>query len=131
MGLVDYPPNAIVLLSPLGLLPLARCASDLDTAEHRRMAILAPYCAARFFRPHDPFRVVALPILMFLCWGGVRTLTQFTLIALTCSSVAAMVSPIAGAHDERPLPRAGADEAAGRRAGISVEPCSHAAGPWC
>jgi hypothetical protein len=52
------------------------------------MAILAPYVAARFFRPHDPSRVIALPILMFLCWGGVRTLTQFTLLALVCSMAA-------------------------------------------
>jgi hypothetical protein len=63
------------------------------------MAILAPYFAARFFRPHDSFRVIALPILMFLCWGGVRTLTQFTLVALVCSMaalVAANRRPIAG-----------------------------------
>jgi hypothetical protein len=56
------------------------------------MAILAPYYAARFFRPHDPIRVVALPVLMFLCWGGVRTLTQFTLAALTCSMLAMALS---------------------------------------
>jgi hypothetical protein len=55
------------------------------------MAIAAPYLAARFLRPHDPFRVIALPILMFLCWGGVRTLTQFTLVALACA-MAAMVT---------------------------------------
>jgi hypothetical protein len=52
------------------------------------IVMLAPYLAARFFRPHDPFRVILLPILMFLCWGGVRTLTQFTLLALVLSMVA-------------------------------------------
>jgi hypothetical protein len=88
-GAVDYPPNGIVLLSPLGLLPLG-AAHPLWMLLNIAMAILAPYYTARFFRPHDPFRVIALPILMFLSWGGVRTLAQFSLIALV-SSMAAMV----------------------------------------
>lgn len=97
-GEVDYPPNAVVLLSPLGLLSPA-AAHPIWLLMNLAMAILAPYYAARFFRPHDSFRVIALPILMFLCWGGVRTLTQFSLAALTCSMVAMAVSirrPIAG-----------------------------------
>jgi len=97
-GSVDYPPNAVVLLSPLGLLSLS-AAHPIWMLMNSVMAILAPYQAVRFFRPHDPFRVIALPILMFLCWGGVRTLTQFTLVGLTCSMAAMLVSvrrPIAG-----------------------------------
>ncbi len=90
-GSVDYPPNAVVLLSPLGLVTLA-VAHPIWLLVNVAMAMLAPYYAARFFRPHDPFRVIALPILMFLCWGGVRTLTQFTLIALTCSMAAMAIS---------------------------------------
>ena len=97
-GSVDYPPNAIVLLSPLGLMSLDM-AHPIWLLLNLGMAVLAPYFAARFMRPHDPFRVVVLPVLFFLCWGGVRTLTQFTLIALTCS-MAAMVTavrrPLAG-----------------------------------
>jgi hypothetical protein len=84
---VDYPPNAIVLLSPLGLAPL-ELAHPLWMMLNIGMAALAAYFAARFYRPHDPFRVVLLPILMFLCWGGVRTLTQFSLAALVCSMAA-------------------------------------------
>jgi hypothetical protein len=96
-GAADYPPNAIVLLSPIGLLP-AGAAHPLWMLFNIAMAILAPYSAARFLRPHDPFRVIALPILLFLCWGGVRTLTQFTLIALMCSMIAMVAAgrPIAG-----------------------------------
>jgi hypothetical protein len=97
-GTVDYPPNAVVLMSPLGLLPLG-AAHPIWLLMNLAMTVLAPYCAARFFRPHDPFRVIALPILMFLCWGGARTLTQFTLVALTCSMAAMAVSvrrPMAG-----------------------------------
>ena len=88
---VDYPPNAVVLLSPLTL-PPAGMAHPLWLLLSTAMAIVAPYCAARFFRPHDPFRVIALPILMFLSWGGVRTLTQFTLVALALSMAALVVS---------------------------------------
>jgi hypothetical protein len=97
-GQVDYPPNAMVLLSPLGLLPLS-AAHPIWMLLNVPMALLAPYCAARFFRPHDPFRVIALPILMFLCWGGMRTLTQFTLAAMTCSMLAMLAAtrrPIVG-----------------------------------
>jgi hypothetical protein len=97
-GTVDYPPNAVVLLSPLGLLPLGT-AHPIWLLMNLALSVLAPYYAARFFRPHDPFRVIALPILMFLCWGGARTLTQFTLVALTCSMAAMAVSvrrPMAG-----------------------------------
>jgi hypothetical protein len=61
------------------------------------LACLSAYLAARFFKPHDPFRVIALPILMFLCWGGVRTLTQFSLLALTLSMAALVLA------DRRPI----------------------------
>lgn len=88
---VDYPPNAIVLLSPLGLLPTGGVA-PVWLVLNIGLVCLAPYLAARFFRPHDPFRVIALPVLMFLCWGGVRTLTQFTTFALALSMAALAVA---------------------------------------
>ena len=96
-GLPDYPPNAIVLFSPIALLPLD-AAHPLWLCFNMVWAILAPYAAARFLRPHDPFRVIVLPILLFLCWGGVRTLAQFTLVALTCSLTAMIAAgrPAAG-----------------------------------
>jgi hypothetical protein len=96
-GAVDYPPNAMVVLSPLGLLSLG-VAYPAWMLLNLAMAGVAPYAAARFFRPHDPVRVIGLPILMFLCWGGIRTLTQFTLLALTCSMAAlvfANIRPVA------------------------------------
>jgi hypothetical protein len=88
---VAYPPNGVVALSPLGLLSLG-VAHPTWMLLNIAMAIVAPYCAARFFRPHDPFRVIALPVLMFLCWGGVRTLTQFSLIALVLSMATMMLA---------------------------------------
>ena len=84
---VDYPPNAIVLLSPLGLLS-PEMAAAIWLMVNVAMVLLVAYLAARFFRPHDPFRIILLPILMFLCWGGVRTLTQFSLLALVFSMTA-------------------------------------------
>lgn len=88
---VDYPPNAVVLLSPLGLLPLG-LAHPVWMLLNIGLLTLAPYLAARFYRSHDPFRVILLPILMFLCWGGVRTLTQFTVVALALSMAALSVA---------------------------------------
>jgi len=86
-GIVDYPPNAIVLLSPLGLLSGNRAAPAwllLNVV----LICLAPYVAARVVRPEMPLRVIVLPIAMFLCWGGVRTLAQFTVVPLTLSMAA-------------------------------------------
>lgn len=88
---VDYPPNAIVVMSPFGVVPMSVFAPSWMLV-NVGLACLAPYLAARFFRPHDPFRVITLPILMFLCWGGVRTLTQFSLIALTLSMAALILA---------------------------------------
>ncbi len=87
----DYPPHAMVLLSPLGLLSPA-VAIPLWASVNLCLAVIAPYLAARFYRPHAPFRVIVLPILMFLCWGGVRTLLQFSLLALTLSMAALWLS---------------------------------------
>jgi hypothetical protein len=95
---VQYPPNGIVLLSPLGLLAMS-VALPVWLFLNLGMAFLAPYLAARFFRPHDPFRVILLPMLMFLCWGGMRTLTQFSLAALTLAMAALVFAdrkPLAG-----------------------------------
>ena len=93
---MNYPPNGLVLLSPLSLLPID-IAVPFWIVLNIGLACAAPYLAARFFRPHDSFRAIALPILMFLCWGGVRTLTQFSLLALTLSMVALVLA------DRRPI----------------------------
>ena len=93
---VDYPPNAIVVLSPLALLPIGM-AIQAWVILSVVFACLAPYLAARFFRPYDSFRALLLPILMFVAWGGARTLTQFSLCALTFSMAALFLA------DRRPF----------------------------
>lgn len=95
-SITDYPPNAIVLLSPLSLLSRS-VVVPLWAAINLMLLLLAPYLAARFYRRFAPFRIIALPILMFLCWGGNRTLLQFTLLALTLAMAALFLA------DRRPL----------------------------
>lgn len=86
---VDYPPHAIALLSPLGVLPFA-VAFPLWAIANLVFVFLAPYFAARFFQPHAPFRMILLPILMFASWWGAHTLVQFSLLALVLSMAALM-----------------------------------------
>jgi hypothetical protein len=83
----DYPPHAIVLLAPLGLIPFD-LAVPIWALLNLVLACLAPHLAARFIRPGIPFSAMLLPTLMFLTWGGVRTLLQFSLLALTCGMAA-------------------------------------------
>jgi hypothetical protein len=133
----DYPPHAIVLLSPIGLLNANRAVPAWATF-NLALAVLcvyltvrtasSPWCksivaprtamrpAGKARRPRIPgvfegeatppggmqrrsnadgvapraassrraITSVALPMLMFLCWGGFRTLLQFSLLTLTC-----------------------------------------------
>lgn len=79
--LTDYPPHAIVALTPLAVLPADWIVPVWATA-NLALALLAPYLAVRIARPDWPLRTFALPVLMFLCWGGMRTLLQFSLLAL-------------------------------------------------
>jgi hypothetical protein len=94
-ALVDYPPHAVVLLSPLGVLPFG-VAFPIWVIANLAFVFLAPYLAVRFFRPHAPFRTTLLPILMFASWWGAHTLVQFSLLALVFSMAALMWA------DERP-----------------------------
>jgi hypothetical protein len=86
---VDYPPQAVVLLSPLGVLPSA-VALPFWVMANLAFVFLAPYFAARFFQPHAPFRTILLPILMFASWWGAHTLVQFSLLALVLSMATLM-----------------------------------------
>ena len=78
----DYPPHAIVLLSPLGTLPL-EMAVRVWSLVNLALVVLAPYLALRHVRPGLSVSQCALPVMMFLCWSGSRTLLQFSLLALT------------------------------------------------
>jgi hypothetical protein len=81
----DYPPHAIVVLSPLGLFEAHRVGAAWATF-NLALAVLSVYLTVRAFHPRpDSTRAsAALPMLMFLCWGGFRTLLQFSLLTLAC-----------------------------------------------
>lgn len=86
----DYPPHAILALSPLAFVPenwLVPVWASVNIA----LALLVPYLAVRWVRPTVTVAEAALPVLMFLTWGGFRTLLQFTLFAVTFGLLA-MVS---------------------------------------
>ena len=64
----DYPPNAIVLLSPLALVPRAWLV-PLWTARRGR-ADAGPAVAASCGAARGERAALAVPILLFLCWAG-------------------------------------------------------------
>lgn len=77
----DYPPHAIVALSPLSLLP-GSIAVPAWAALNLVLAVLAPVLAARFVRPRAELTEIMCLLLLFLCWSGTRSLLQFTLLTL-------------------------------------------------
>jgi hypothetical protein len=130
----DYPPHAVVLLSPLGLLAANRAVpawasfnlalAVLCVYLTVRTAACSPWCKS-IVAPRTPaddnapgpgkasaevqkssaneggpaggtIGTIALPMLMFLCWGGFRTLLQFSLLTLTCGLASIVLA------DERP-----------------------------
>jgi hypothetical protein len=77
----DYPPHALILLSPLGLLPHT-WAVAIWSILNIGLALGAVILAIRIVRPLSTWSDMALPMLLFLCWGGFRTLLQFSLVTL-------------------------------------------------
>jgi hypothetical protein len=80
-GWPDYPPHAMIILSPLSLLPTDAIV-PLWAGFNLLLALMVPYLAIRVVRPSVTVREALLPMLMLLCWGGFRTLLQFSLLAL-------------------------------------------------
>lgn len=87
----SYPPHGIVALSPLGVLP-ARLVAPAWAVLNVGFAVLAPWLAIRAIRPTATLSECALPVAMFLCWGGVRTLLQFSMMTLTLSMMAMVLA---------------------------------------
>lgn len=92
----DYPPHAIALLSPLGMLSLVWAVPTWSVI-NLALVFVAAYLALRHVRPRLSPSEAALPVLMFLCWSGSRTLLQFSLLALTFGLASAVLA------DRRPL----------------------------
>jgi hypothetical protein len=86
---VDYPPHALVILSPLGLIPRDLIV-PIWIVVGVALALLLPSLAIRCARPHA--RVVLLPMLLFWCWTSTRTLLQFTALSLALAFVSALTA---------------------------------------
>lgn len=95
----NYPPHAIVALSPLALLPESWVAI-VWAALNLLLAPLVCYLAFRLLKPDDARRAALLPCAMFLAWAGLRTGLangQFTLLVLGCGLLAFLF------EEKRPL----------------------------
>jgi hypothetical protein len=88
----DYPPHAIVLLSPLALVP-QRWLVPLWTLGAVALTPILPRLVVRCASPGDrgPLALTA-PALLYLCWAAPRTLLQFTLLSMTLACVALLIA---------------------------------------
>ena len=84
---VDYPPQGIVALAPMAMLPFGWSAIGWALLSIG-LALAAPDIAARCVREDANREEITMLTLMFLCWSGTRTLLQFTLLALVLSLLA-------------------------------------------
>jgi len=86
---IDYPPHALVVLSPLGLLPRAQIV-PVWIAVGLALAAMLPYLALRCAVSRS--RVALLPLLCVWCWTSTRTLLQFTALSLTLAFASALTA---------------------------------------
>ena len=87
----DYPPHAIVALSPLSLLPQS-LAVPMWAMLNIALAALAGYLAARFVRPRVSRGDAVYFTLLFLSWSGTKTLLQFSLLTLVFGLAAVVLA---------------------------------------
>ena len=92
----DYPPLAIVLLSPLALVPRGWLVPIWTTFA----VALTPWLPSVVLRcARREGRALAVPLLLVLCWAATRTLLQFTLLSMLLSWIALAIAdehPAAG-----------------------------------
>ncbi len=75
----NYPPAAIVMLSPLALLPPGWVISVWTAAS----LVMAPILAWSVVRiASNDRRAAIVPVLLFLCWSSTRTLLQFSVLSM-------------------------------------------------
>jgi Glycosyltransferase family 87 len=98
----DYPPNAVVWLSPLALVP-ERWVVPLWTAVALALTPVLPWLVMRCASPAVAEDGVAFasyrhsesliaPTLLYLCWAAPRTLLQFSLLSMTLASMAMVIA---------------------------------------
>jgi hypothetical protein len=73
----DYPPNAIVTYAALATVPL-RWLVTVWAMTTLALTPLLPYAVMRSASPHLRIRASIVPTVLFVCWGGARTVLQFS-----------------------------------------------------
>ena len=91
----DYPPNAIVLFSPLALMP-RQWVAPAWAAVTLLLTPLYAYVVIKSTSPAVRGAAAVAPMLLFFCWGGVRTLLEFSRLTMTLGFLAVL------AADSRP-----------------------------
>lgn len=87
----DYPPNAIVMYSPIALIPhgvLVPVWAAVTVTLTPRFA----YLAVRVAVPRATPAMAIFPALLMFGWGGARMLLQFTRLSLTLAYTAVLVA---------------------------------------
>jgi hypothetical protein len=85
----DYPPNAVVMLSPLMRLPRAWIL-PLWTAVALALAPTLAYVVTRCASRGDRSTLI-VPMLLFLCWTSTRTLLQFSALSMTLAFASLLI----------------------------------------
>ena len=92
----DYPPNAIVLFAPLALVPRQWVVPAWAALTLVLTAVYA-HVVVRSTSARVRLAAAVVPMLLFFCWGGVRTLLEFSRLSLTLAFLAVL------AADSRPV----------------------------
>ena len=87
----DYPPNAIVMFSPLAVLPFGAVV-PLWAAVTFALTFVFACVVIRVTAPRATLAEAVWPALLFLCWGGARMLLQFTRLSVTLAYAAVWVA---------------------------------------
>ena len=94
--LPDYPPHALVLLSPLSAVTL-HSGVLIWACVNLLLLPMTAFLAIKHVSPRVSLAAAAIAVLLFLCWGGSRTLLQFSLVSLAFGLLASVLS------DRRPV----------------------------
>jgi hypothetical protein len=87
LATTDYPPHAIVFLAPLALVPRPWLV-PVWAAITLAVSPLLAFLVVRSICPRARPAVALVPTLLFLSWGGVRTLLEFSRVSMTLAFLA-------------------------------------------
>ncbi|HZT75691.1 MAG TPA: glycosyltransferase family 87 protein [Vicinamibacterales bacterium] len=89
-GGTDYPPNAIVVFSPIALVPSSMLAPLWSILSLALTPIVAVF-VVRSSNIRARRTAIAIATMLFCCWGGVRFYLQFTRLCLTFAFLALLL----------------------------------------